>query len=356
MEPNNSFINESLYSKLSEMKTLKDCSPELKKICLAHDQAFSFESFSAKLLDEAFLDKKLSTFFDIKPKISSYISSKSLNPSIFMHNLWNFYLPFCLNLIETHKNLKRPLIQGILGVQGAGKTTFAEITTLILTELGLKVAPLSIDDVYKSYKDREILRAKDPRLKWRGPPGTHDIDVAYNLLKRIKESSKGPFNFPAFDKALFGGEGDRVAEIQRESVDIVLFEGWFVGMRPVHSEIIEKRNDLFKTQEEIQFAKDMNEALKEYLKLWELLDDLIVLWPEKLEMSKTWRVQAEEKMNQGEAKGKSSEEIKEFVEYFWKALNPELFFGEMISKKNLTFRFVFDLEHRLSRIENYRCE
>lgn len=353
MEPN-TFINESLYSQLLQTKTLQDCSSEIKKMCLSHDQAFSFESFLKNPLNDSLLDKKLSTFFDIKPKLSSYITSKALNPSIFLHNLWNFYLPFCLNLLETHKNLQRPIVQGILGVQGAGKTTFAEITTLILTELGVKVAPLSIDDVYKSYKDREILRNKDPRLKWRGPPGTHDIGVAYNLLQKIKESKQGPFNFPAFDKALFGGEGDRVAEIQRESVDIVLFEGWFVGMRPVQSEIFEKRQDLFQTQEEIQFARDMNEGLKEYLKLWELLDDLIVLWPEKLEMSKAWRVQAEEKMNQGETnKGKTAEEIKEFVEYFWKALNPELFLSEMIAKKNLAFRFVFDAEHRLSRIENY---
>lgn len=179
------------------------------------------------------------------------------------------------------------------------------------------------------------------------------MDLASNLLKAIKKGDKGPFFFPVFDKSLFGGEGDRVKAVEKDNVDIVLFEGWFLGMRPLKKEVFENRNDLYKSEEEVLFAKDMSAGLEEYLELWDLLDHLIVLWPESIEMSKTWRVQAEENMKKGTGEGKSSKEIIEFVDYFWKALHPTLYLQEMMENKRISFRFISDVQHRLAKIESF---
>ena len=171
-------------------------------------------------------------FFSLQQEISSYIQLRSLNQSVFYYDLWKFYLPYALHLKDCFEKSKRPWIQGVVGVQGAGKTTFTEVVVLILQKLNLKVSAVSIDDFYKTYAERLIIKEKDPRFKWRGPPGTHDLNQAIDLVNAIKKQ-KGPYSLPAFDKSLHQGEGDRIADISVQQVDILLFEGWFVGMRPM---------------------------------------------------------------------------------------------------------------------------
>eukprot|EP01015_Nassula_variabilis_P025914 TRINITY_DN5124_c0_g2_i1.p2 TRINITY_DN5124_c0_g2~~TRINITY_DN5124_c0_g2_i1.p2 ORF type:complete len:107 (+),score=53.68 TRINITY_DN5124_c0_g2_i1:10-330(+) len=63
----------------------------------------------------------------------------------------------------------------------------------------------------------------------------------------------------------------------------------------------------------------------EYLNLWNLMDDLVVLEPEDIAMSKYWRAEAEEKMKSQGKTGMETDQIHKFVEYFWKSLNPQIF-------------------------------
>ena len=74
---------------------------------------------------------------------------------------------------------KRPLMIGLAGGQGSGKTTISSILTLILKNtLNLNVFKVSIDDFYKTRKDRKLLSInKHPLLMTRGVPGTHDINL-----------------------------------------------------------------------------------------------------------------------------------------------------------------------------------
>lgn len=246
----NLFLNKIINAKV-------DFTPKFLSELLIYDQTFSFESSMGLTINEDYMRKKLSSFLLIKEAMLSYIDSKKIKPNVFFHNLWKFYLPYSLHLKNLHKINKKPFIQGILGVQGAGKTTFAEITTKILSSFGLKAANLSIDDIYKTYTDRKFIKKSDPRLKWRGPPGTHDIEIAIDLLEKIKNTGKGPFSFPSFDKSLFEGKGDRVGVKIVEDVDILLFEGWFLGMRPLDLSVFD--NMVCGSGEDICFAKDMSE-------------------------------------------------------------------------------------------------
>lgn len=239
---------------------------------------------------------------------------------------WQLWLPLAISLGEARSQQAGPLIQGILGGQGTGKTTLTLILRQILAAMSYSTVELSIDDLYKTYADRAQLRQADPRLRWRGPPGTHDIDLGIATLDQLKSAQPGDrVAVPRFDKSLHGGEGDRVEPAWLPPADIVLFEGWFVGARPISVDAFKTAPDPIYTEADRQFARDMNRRLADYLPLWDRLDRLMVICPEDYRLSKQWRLQAEHQMKAQGKPGMSDAVIDEFVSYFWQALHPELF-------------------------------
>src|SRR6476469_4112915 len=240
--------------------------------------------------------------------------------------LWNLWLPLALEVAARHQALGRPLVQGILGGQGTGKTTLAAILTLLLSHLGYRTLSFSLDDLYKTYSDRLRLRSEDPRLIWRGPPGTHDVELGCMVLDQLRHAdSDSAIQVPRFDKSAFNGAGDRTAPKVVKDVAIVLFEGWFVGARPIDAAAFATAPPPIVTEADREFARDMNAKLQDYLPLWSKLDRLMVLYPTDYRLSQQWRRQAEHQMIAAGKSGMSDREIDQFVEYFWKALHPELF-------------------------------
>jgi D-glycerate 3-kinase len=242
--------------------------------------------------------------------------------------LQNFWLPLAKQLVEWHEQTEGTLIQGILGGQGTGKTTLAAILTQILNHLGLQVCSLSLDDLYKTYADRLLLEQRDPRLRWRGPPGTHDIDLGLEVLQQLKH--KRLAQVPRFDKSAWGGKGDRTTPEPVAAPDIVFFEGWFVGVRPIDPAAFDTAPPPIHTDRDRAFARDMNARLADYLPLWNQLDRLIVLMPTDYRLSQAWRKQAEQGMKAAGNTGMSAAEVDEFVEYFWRSLHPELFIAPFL--------------------------
>lgn len=246
--------------------------------------------------------------------------------------LWKFWLPLAMQLATERQNLGRTLIQGILGGQGMGKTTLAAVLKLILRKLGYNTISLSLDDLYKTYSERQKLIEEDPRLIWRGPPGTHDLELGIKVLGELQQIGKSQsIEIPRFDKSAWAGAGDRTDSEIVTDIDLVLFEGWFVGVRPINHDFYKLNLPPILTPEDRQFADDMNKRLSHYLPLWEKLDRLIVLSPKDYRLSQAWRCQAEREMIATGKSGMSDEEINQFVEYFWKALHPELFIQPLLS-------------------------
>lgn len=268
------------------------------------------------------------------------------------------YLPLVEQIITWKQEIDRPLIQGIVGGQGTGKTTLCRLLQKMLEIAGYTTASLSLDDLYKTYAERQELRIKEPRLRWRGPPGTHDIQLGLDILEQVSTStslrlrsgqalsershnlqySQPTIALPRFDKSLWAGMGDRTTSELVKMPDILLFEGWFVGVLP--------RDHLKNCS---PFTNYINQQLHAYLPLWEKLDRLILLYPEDHRFCLQWRLQAEQEMiainksinkpinkNQNENAGENhqkngmtSAEITNFVEYFWEALPPELFISPL---------------------------
>lgn len=247
--------------------------------------------------------------------------------SAYLPLAWQLWLPLAAWIAAARQGLDRPLILGILGGQGTGKTTLTLILQRLLKEMGYNAVGLSIDDLYKTYADRQQIRQQDPRLIWRGPPGTHDVDLGVETLTQIRQAaSDQTVRLPRFDKSLHGGEGDRAVFEAVTNVDVLLFEGWFMGVRPVDDlRLFDQTLPPITTEADRQFARDMNRQLEAYLPLWDLLDRLMVLCPEDFRISQQWRRQAEQQMRAQGKTGMSDDTIDQFVAYFWKALHPELF-------------------------------
>ncbi|MDV2994035.1 MAG: hypothetical protein N4J56_003689 [Chroococcidiopsis sp. SAG 2025] len=245
-----------------------------------------------------------------------------------LRRLW---LPLGMQIVSYRQAQSRTLIQGILGGQGTGKTTLAKILSLILEHLGYRTLSLSLDDLYKTYSDRLALQQQDPRFIWRGPPGTHDIQLGLQVLERLRQSDfDSPIEIPRFDKSAWHGAGDRGTPEIVNGADIVLFEGWFVGVRPIDPSNFDRPPPPINTFEDRQFAIDMNTRLQEYLPLWDKLDRLIILYPVDYRLSQQWRKDAEHQMIATGKTGMTDLQIEQFVEYFWKSLHPDLFIKPLL--------------------------
>jgi D-glycerate 3-kinase len=74
---------------------------------------------------------------------------------------------------------------------------------------GVELETISLDDFYLPYADRLNL---DPTVyKYRGPPGTHSIDLMKKVLQEFRSHSNADGMYvPVFDKSCHAGKGDRV--------------------------------------------------------------------------------------------------------------------------------------------------
>ena len=145
---------------------------------------------------------------------------------------------------------------------------------------------LSIDDLYLPHAGLVSLAKAHPDnklLAGRGLPGTHDIPLGTSLLEKLKQinATKESLRLPFFEKSLYDGEGDRVEE---PPLDIILFEGWFVGFCPIEEQEINRRYD-----EPVQDLKDIldiksfrkediieiNNLMWNYVEWWSYFDSFI---------------------------------------------------------------------------------
>jgi len=196
---------------------------------------------------------------------------------------------------------KSPLIIGLSGGQGTGKTTITSIISLILRKyFKLKVFKISIDDFYKTRKDRKKLSiTKHPLLITRGVPGTHDCRIIYDFFKKIKNKKFSKLRVPKFDKSKDDRCHKKLWYKINSRPDIIIFEGWCVGVKAQkNSELVRSINSLEKTEDpDLVWRKYVNKQLKtKYKKLFNQLDEIIYLKASNFKVLQKWRIKQEEKL------------------------------------------------------------
>lgn len=196
---------------------------------------------------------------------------------------------------------KRPLLVGINGAQGSGKTTLCKFLELLLAERGLKAVTLSLDDLYLTRSERQE-EAEDthPLFATRGVPGTHDAALGMVVLDRLLAGKSA--GLPQFDKAA----DDRSPATRRVDgpVDVALFEGWCVGAAPQPAAALRAAvNDLERDEDpDGTWRREVNRRLAtDYAELFARIDLLVMLKVPDFACVRVFRRKQEHKLGHGPA-------------------------------------------------------
>lgn len=186
-------------------------------------------------------------------------------------------------------------IYGISGLQGSGKSTLAGQMASEAGRRGLRCAVLSIDDFYLSRARRlHLAREVHPLLETRGPPGTHDLPLAIEVLDALR-AGRGTL-LPRFDKLA----DDRIPADRWPSagqVDLVLFEGWFLCTPPEAPAALATPLNALERDEDADglWRRGCNAALaRGYPALWGRIDRLLLLQAPSFDVVPAWRWEAEQ--------------------------------------------------------------
>ena len=293
----------------------------------------------------------------LKKKYLSFLSSQEVQTEPFydkLGQLKNFYLPICEKIYQDYKKNKKIKIIGLTGGQGAGKSTITQIIKLILNyRYNLKVVYFSIDDFYKTLKERSKLSNNVHKLfKTRGVPGTHDTKLLKKIFFDLVKKKFRPVLIPIFDKS----KDDRVPKKKWKKIykqpQIIIFEGWCVGAMPQKNRNLIKSINILEKKEDSKliWRNKVNKELKhEYRKIFNKIDRLIFLKIPNFECVYKWRLLQEKKLQLTSKSKKimSPVQVRQFIMYY------ERITMQMV--KDLTGKayavLYLDKKHRFSKIK-----
>lgn len=259
-----------------------------------------------------------------------------------------------------HKHSKTrdgPFVLGLSGLQGSGKSTWAEALRKHLEQhCSLQAKVISLDDLYL---DRhELLRVLDGPgskiLRTRGLPGTHDQALAVSFFNAVLntryDGSERNVRWPAYDKSLYDGQGGRAAIDTWETVsldrelDVLIFEGWCLGFQSLADKEVERlwRADALMQSESTEASSQLqpltqslhfhtledlllvNETLRQYcdkfMGSWRF-HSFIHLSTDTLENVYRWRLDQERALAETGRSAMTAEQVGEFVRGYMPAYN-----------------------------------
>ncbi|MDC3071600.1 uridine kinase [Candidatus Pelagibacter sp.] len=242
-------------------------------------------------------------FGKVKKDCLKFIKSQETKADKFMNKermIKTFLIPLCF-WINKKADKKKPYFVGLAGGQGTGKTTTSSLIKIILSKyFKLNVFRISIDDFYKTRKERMSLSKRvHPMLLTRGVPGTHDINMMLNFFKNVKSRKFKRLKLPTFNKAIDDRFDKKRWYDLKKRPDVIIFEGWCVGAKSEKSNTLKKTiNSMEKTKDQKQiWRKFVNDQLKsKYKKLYSQLNCLIYLKAKDFSLLQKWRLKQERKL------------------------------------------------------------
>ncbi|KAK9455734.1 P-loop containing nucleoside triphosphate hydrolase protein [Dipodascopsis uninucleata] len=289
-------------------------------------------------------------------------------------------LPGLLEFINTQlllRDTNRPLIIGLAGFQGSGKSTL--VSSLITARPDGSTAVFSIDDCYLTYAEQQELARQNPQnkmLQHRGVPSTHDIDLCLQTITQLTTSGGDDLvKLPKYDKSAYDGNGDRMdisewTSVDKSKIDLIVLEGWCVGFQAVTNQELEHQynldsndNNKFMKLHSLDDIKTINEKLKSYHQIWSTFDAFVLLDVDNdngAQIVYKWRMQQEHELRKRtNGRGMTDDAVKEFVngympcyELYWNGLRSRALWRDKMEKmKNRMLRFIMGDNREIIRIE-----
>jgi len=255
---------------------------------------------------------------------SAWLAAERLPPA-YADLAGQYFAPLAEQLVALHRERGRPLLVGVNGSQGSGKSTCcAWLVQALREEHGLSALALSLDDFYFTRAERAALAATvHPLLATRGVPGTHDIDLLRTTLSHlVGQGGTTVVHVPRFDKA----SDDRAPAAHWDRVEppvaVILLEGWCLGARPQGAEALAAPVNALEATEDAggRWRRYVNDALRDaFLPLYAEVDRWVMLRAPSFDCVYRWRLEQEHKLRARAGAGvavMSDEEVARFVQYF----------------------------------------
>lgn len=241
-------------------------------------------------------------------------------PASYLQTIAAVWTPLADGVATLASRTGRPVILGVCGAQGSGKSTAAKVLVEWLGRRhGLAAGVLSIDDLYLSHAGRaELARTVHPLLATRGPPGTHDVALGEGVLRAVL--ARRPTAFPRFDKA--ADDPKPVVDWpQVGPLDVLVFEGWCVGARPQPDQDLTQPINALERDEDPDgtWRRWCNDALRDYQRLFGLMDALVLLKAPGFDVVRRWRGEQEAKLRARVGAGQRTmgeAEIDRFIQHY----------------------------------------
>jgi D-glycerate 3-kinase len=246
-----------------------------------------------------------------------------------------------------------PLVVGLCGAQGSGKSTIAKFLTLALEDADKRVAVLSLDDLYLTREQRQNLAAHvHPLFATRGVPGTHDVALGLKVLDGLaRRAPESATLIPRFDKAADTRALPAPEDMVVGAADVVLFEGWCVGAVPQSdAELAEPVNALERTRDpDGIWRRHVNDALAgPYRDLFGRIGCLVLIEAPGFERVLAWRTEQEAKLRArvgtSATRVMSDAEVAVFVQHYERLTRHIL--AEMPGRCNV--RIALDADRRVT--------
>jgi len=247
----------------------------------------------------------------------------------------------------------QPFVVGINGAQGSGKSTLSQILELLLRDQHqLKVATLSIDDLYKSHSERKQMADNiHPLFATRGVPGTHNVALGCETIRSLL--SNEPTTIPRFDKSTDDPLPESECPRFEGRADVVIFDGWCVGAIAQHKDDLALPINHLEDKEDItgEWRCYVNRQLQEnYPALFELIDALIMLEIPDYGKVLEWRSLQEAKLSASTSEASmimTQTELERFIMHFERLTRFML--SEMPQRADLLLSI--DHQHQIYKME-----
>jgi D-glycerate 3-kinase len=214
---------------------------------------------------------------------------------------------------------RKPLVVGICGAQGSGKTTLVAALAKALEAEAIATAALSLDDLYLTRAERQALAHEvHPLFATRGVPGTHDVALGLDPLAALERGEA--VRLPRFDK----GSDDR-APIETwpsapQNTQVLLLEGWCLGAIPQAQAALVVPVNALEADEDPQsiWRSHANAALAgPYQELFVRIDLLVLLAAPDWDVVARWREQQEAELRAtGAARAMNPAEVQRFIQHY----------------------------------------